>query len=236
MSRPSGRDEIPVGGWSAHAIPAGDEAALVEAEAALAEAMAALAPEGVLLACRAIRAKDEGLLLPEEARALTTRDPAARRASGAARHAARALLVARGHPSGPVLRSPFGAPLWPEGIVGSLAHDDGMAVAAVASARAARSLGIDVEPAAPLPEELSGLVVTPADGLGTGAALSGRLVFAAKEALYKAVHPLTGEVLDYGDIAVNLPEGTARARSGHVARLSFCLAPRVVVLAVIPCA
>ena len=46
-----------------------------------------------------------------------------------------------------VTKAPSGAPLWPRGIVGSLAHDRAVAVAAVARAADISCLGIDIEPA-----------------------------------------------------------------------------------------
>ncbi|TJX13621.1 MAG: 4'-phosphopantetheinyl transferase superfamily protein, partial [Mesorhizobium sp.] len=61
--------------------------------------------------------------------------------------------------------------------------------------------------------------------------LAGRILFAAKEAVYKAAYPLDREVLGYEDIAVNLEAGHATTRTGRKARLAYCVAPRVVVLA-----
>lgn len=204
------------------------------ADASLLEAMSAMAPADVRLGCRAIRVGDEQHLLPEERRLVTTHDPAARRASGAARHLARSLIADMGCPGVCIGRSAFGAPVWPEGIAGSLAHDDEIAVAAVGRTATLRSLGIDVEPAEPLPDDVFALVATGADA--THAAprhLAGRLLFAAKEAVYKAAHPLDGLILDYDDIAIDLTGKRARTRTGHVAELYFSLAPRVVVLAVV---
>lgn len=201
----------------------------------LTRAMADLAPRGVLLGCRVIAAGDGDLLLAEEQRVIATRHPASRRASGAARHLARGLLAAQGHPAVSIGRGPHGAPLWPDGVVGSLAHDDTVAVAAIASAADWRALGIDVEPAEPLPADLLALVVSGDDatGIEDDPLLAGRLVFAAKEAVYKAVHPLDGAVLDYDDIAVDLPARCARTTTGHAAALSICTHPKIIVLATV---
>jgi 4'-phosphopantetheinyl transferase EntD len=64
-------------------------------------------------------------------------------------------------------------------------------VAAVASTRAFAGLGIDVEPAIPLPPELVEALATPL-GAGRNASIviESRLLFAAKEAIYKAQHPI----------------------------------------------
>lgn len=203
-------------------------------EASLGAAMRAIAPAGLRLDCRLIRVGDEERLLPDERLAVPTRDPRARRASGAGRHAARLLLGELGLGGSAIGRERSGQPVWPEGIVGSIAHDDVVAVAAVGSSAAIAAVGIDVEPAEPLPDDLWALVVTNEDvpGQGTGD-LAGRLVFAAKEACYKAAHRIEGVVLEHGDIAVDLARSRARTRTGIVAQLHWCAAPRIVVVAVV---
>lgn len=201
-------------------------------EAALTEAMAAIAPPGVRTGCRLIGDADEAHLLPEEARSIPARQPAMRRASGAARWVAHRLLADIGIANVAIPRAPSGAPVWPDGIIGSLAHDDDMAVAAVAPVGRIVSLGIDVEPAQPLPDDIFAIVATGADR--TGAAdrrLAGRILFCAKEAVYKAAYPLDREILGYEDIAVDLDAGRATTKTGRKVRLAYCVAPRVVVLA-----
>jgi 4'-phosphopantetheinyl transferase EntD len=201
-------------------------------EISLAQALAAIAPSGVRAGCRLIRDGDEAHLLPEEARSIPARQPAMRRASGAARWIAHRLLADIGVNDFALLRTPSGAPAWPGGITGSLAHDDDMAVAAIAAVGQIRSLGIDVEPALPLPDDIFALVAIPTDRTETADRhLAGRILFAAKEAVYKAVYPLDRQVLGYEDIAVNLKAGRATTTIGRSASLAYCVAPRVVVLA-----
>ena len=202
-------------------------------EDSLLSAMMSMAPPGIRLGCRTIRVGDENLLLPEEQRAVTTRDHEARRASGAARHLARGLMAELGRPVVAIGRGRFGQPIWPAGVVGSLAHDRVMAVAAVGSGPAGVSLGIDVEPAEPLPDDAVALVMTAGDELGTASGhLAGRILFAAKEAIYKAVHPLDGIVLNHDDVVVSLSASCGRTRAGPAVRLYWCVSPRIVVLAV----
>lgn len=201
-------------------------------ESALLEALAAIAPRNVRVGCRLIRDGDEAHLLDGEARSIPARQPATRRASGAARWIAHGLLADMGFSDLAILRGPSGAPVWPGGVTGSLAHDDEMAVAAVAPLGDIASLGIDVEPAQPLPDELLALVATPADRTGaTPLHLAGRILFSAKEAVYKAVYPLDREILGYEDIAVDLAAGSAVTKTGRRVRLVYCIVPRVVVLA-----
>lgn len=201
-------------------------------EAALTEAMAAIAPRNVRTGCRVIGDADEAHLLPDEAHSIPARQPAMRRASGAARWIAHRLLADIGIGDLAIPRAPSGAPVWPDGTIGSLAHDDDMAVAAVAPVGGIVSLGIDVEPAEPLPDDIFAIVATGADR--TGAAdprLAGRILFAAKEAVYKAAFPLDRQVLGYEDIAVDLDAGRATTKTGRKVSLAYCVAPRVVVLA-----
>jgi 4'-phosphopantetheinyl transferase EntD len=155
-----------------------------------------------------------------------------RRASGAARWIAHGLLAELGVSDAAILRAPTGAPVWPDGITGSLAHDDDMAVAAVAPIGHISALGIDVEPAQPLPDDILALVATPADRIDVADRhLAGRILFAAKEAVYKASYPLDREVLGYEDITVDLNAGQATTKTGRNVSLAYCVAPRVVVLA-----
>ncbi|MBZ9678676.1 4'-phosphopantetheinyl transferase [Mesorhizobium sp. ES1-1] len=205
--------------------------AVLPEEMSLARALAAIAPHGVRTGCRLIRDGDETHLLPEEARSLPARQPAMRRASGAARWIAHRLLADIGIHD-PIPRAPSGAPVWPDGMTGSLAHDDDMAVAALAEVGDIISLGIDVEPALPLPDDIFALVATSADRMDrSDLHLAGRLLFVAKEAVYKAVYPLDRQVLGYEDIAVDLDARRATTRIGRKLSLVYCTAPRIVVLA-----
>jgi 4'-phosphopantetheinyl transferase EntD len=201
-------------------------------ETALFEAMAAIAPKGVRVGCRTIRDEDEAHLLPEEACNIPARHPAIRRASGAARWIAHGLLRDIGLNDFAVLRTSSGAPIWPDGITGSLAHDGEMAVAAVAAVSHIGSLGIDVEPAQPLAHDVFALVATPADTTeALEQHLAGRILFSAKEAVYKAVYPLDRKMLGYEDIAVDFNAGLAMTTTGHRVKFLYCVAPRVVVVA-----
>lgn len=213
-------------------MPPASSAAASSGDASLLRALAAIAPGSVRIGCRVIRDGDEVHLLPEEAHSIPARRPAMRRASGAARWVAHRLLADIGVSDVAILRAPSGAPVWPDGITGSLAHDDEMAVAAVAPVGHIASLGIDVEPAQPLPDDICALVATPADQTGAvDRHLAGRILFCAKEAVYKAAYPLDREILGYEDIAVDLGAGHATTKTGRGVRLMYCVAPRVVVLA-----
>nr|WP_284287855.1 hypothetical protein [Angustibacter aerolatus] len=75
-----------------------------------------------------------------------------------ARQALRSLGVA----PAPLPRGERGAPAWPLGVVGSITHCDGYRGAAVAAATECAAVGVDAEPAAPLPDGVLATVATPA--------------------------------------------------------------------------
>jgi 4'-phosphopantetheinyl transferase EntD len=83
-----------------------------------------------------------------------------------------------------------------------------------------------------LPADMLELIATPQE-LRTIAddPLRGKLLFAAKEAVYKAVHPLDSVFLEFHDIEVDLAGGRATTRTGRVLTLRTCMSPHVVVLA-----
>jgi 4'-phosphopantetheinyl transferase EntD len=183
-----------------------------------------LALPGVAVGHRLISPGDEHALLKEEVPALAASVVKVRRASGAARIVARQLLTQLGYANCALPKGPAGAPVWPAGIVGSLAHDSRVAVAAVGMRADVGALGIDVEPAECLPSELLDLVVTPQERLNLGDDVyRGRLLFVAKEAVYKAVHPLDQTFLEHHDVEVNLSERKAVVRGGRVVELRFSI-------------
>lgn len=199
--------------------------------------MEALAPPGVLLGCRAIAAGDETGLLPDELPAWARSPLRSRQASGAARIVARDLLARLGHPRCPLPRTSNGAPGWPPGFVGALAHDEAFAVAAVALRRDVAGLGVDVEPAEDLPGDLLDLVATPRERTALGGdLLRARGLFAAKEAVFKAVGPLDGTFLEFGDVEVDLATDVAVVRGRRAVALRVALAPRIVAVAFIAAA
>ena len=70
----------------------------------------------------------------------------------------RNALRSIGIPEVPILRGQDRAPIWPDGIVGSITHCDGYCAATLAHERDFISLGIDAEPNDPLPAEILKLV------------------------------------------------------------------------------
>jgi len=198
-------------------------------------AIEGLSAPGIVIGHRLISHGDEHALMPEETHAFASSVVEVRRASGAARIIARQLLEGLGYTLCALPKSPSGGPMWPHGIVGSLSHDSRVAVAAVGTKRQVAALGIDIEPAEFLPPELLDIVATPQERLRIGDdPYCGRLLFAAKEAVYKAVYPLDRTFLDHHDVEIDFADRKATLRNGRVVELRFCICAHLVVLAFVP--
>jgi 4'-phosphopantetheinyl transferase EntD len=160
-------------------------------------------------------------LFPEEEAVIARAVDKRRREFTTARGCARKALATLGHGPVPIVPGERGAPSWPEGVVGSMTHCDGYRAAAVAPADRVRTVGLDAEPNGPLPDGVLDTIATPAEIgwlAGLGADGSGvcwdRLIFSAKESIYKAWFPLTRRWLDF-ESAVVTPDphaGTFTAR------------------------
>jgi 4'-phosphopantetheinyl transferase EntD len=158
---------------------------------------------------------DTGLdpLLPAEDAALGRVGPARRRDFTAGRHCARRALAALGFPPAPLLPGPDREPRWPDGVAGSIAHCPGYAVAVAGHRRSLRTVGVDAEPHAPLPTGVLAKVTSPAEREHLAALPPGRhwdrILFCAKETVYKAWYPLTRRWLGFDDATVAFDPATA---------------------------
>jgi 4'-phosphopantetheinyl transferase EntD len=203
----------------------------MEISPSLSTAIQRLALRGAGIRHRVIADGDEHALLPAEAGKFAGSVTKVRRQSGAARRVARELLSEFGYVDAALPKSASGAPIWPAGVVGSLAHDATVAIAAVARRDAIAALGIDIEPLEPLPFEIDVVATARERRSLPGEPYAGRLLFAAKEAVYKAVHPLDGQRLEHHDVEVDLAAGHAIVRGGRTVDLRFALADHIVTLA-----
>ena len=198
----------------------------------LEQALDALAVPGLLIGHRVISPGDENALGETEAASISSSSASVRRASGAARIVARGLLAQLGLPDAQVPKGADGAPVWPPVVTGSLAHDDEVAVAAACLRSDFASIGIDVEPAGALPADILALVATPRERRMIGDdPVKAKLLFAAKEAVYKAVYPLDRVFLEFGDIEIDLAAGKAVTRTGRTLALRSIASRHIVTLA-----
>jgi 4'-phosphopantetheinyl transferase EntD len=191
-----------------------------------------LAVPGLLIGCRLISPGDEHALLDDEATSIASPVIGVRRASGAARIVARELLGQFGYGRIALPKAASGEPIWPSGVTGSLAHDEQVAVAAAGLLRDFGAIGIDVEPAVPLPADMLDLIATPQELRKIADdPLRGKLLFAAKEAVHKAVYPLDRVFLEFRDIEVDLAARKAMTKTGRAVALRYCVSSRVLVVA-----
>jgi 4'-phosphopantetheinyl transferase EntD len=198
-------------------------------------AIETVALSGIVIGHRYILPEDEGALMPEEAPAFASSVNRVRSASGAARIVVRQLLGRLGRAPCAVPKGPGGVPIWPPGIVGSLAHDSQVAVAALARRQDFASIGIDIEPAEELPTDLVELVATPTERSKLSAFhCGGRLLFVVKEAIYKAVAPLDKLFLDHHDVEVDFSGCQATVCNGRIVKFRFIVSTHLLALAYIP--
>lgn len=178
----------------------------------------ALLPSHVALA-ESTTEVDDGSAEPVERVAEAGMAPARRAEFRTGRALARTVLTRLGHPAAGIAVGPSREPVWPAGVVGSITHCPGRYAAAVASRADLEALGIDAEPDAALPPEVRAVVATPAELAAVEAqGLPDRLLFCAKEAVFKAWFPRERSWLDLLDVEVSVEPGRFRvdpvARSG----------------------
>jgi 4'-phosphopantetheinyl transferase EntD len=156
---------------------------------------------------------------PEELAAVAGAVPERRAEFATVRACAREALAELGVEPAPVLPDENRAPRWPAGVVGAMTHCQGYRAAAVARADVVLTLGIDAEPNAALPPDVIDLVARPEDLTGLAELPAGwgisweRLLFSAKESVFKAWYPVTREWLDFQEASVRFrPDGTFEVR------------------------
>ncbi|WP_299552969.1 4'-phosphopantetheinyl transferase [uncultured Tateyamaria sp.] len=149
------------------------------------------------------RASATGLYPAEETATLRMVDKRLREFC-AGRLAARQAMEAIDLPLAPVPMGPDRSPCWPEGVLGSITHCECAALAVTARADTVRALGIDLEEAEPLERDLWDTVLTTAERERTSDGLTAKYIFCAKEAVYKAQFPMTGQQLGFDDVEVTL--------------------------------
>lgn len=148
-------------------------------------------------------------LLPGEPELIASAVPKRRAEFTTVRHCARTALAALGQPPVPLLRGDRGAPIWPPGIVGSMTHCPGYRAAAVARSAEVPGIGIDAEEHGPLPEGVLAMITSAEERAHLEQLADDhpgvwwqRLLFSAKESVYKVWFPRTGEWLGFEQAAL----------------------------------
>jgi 4'-phosphopantetheinyl transferase EntD len=157
-------------------------------------------------------------LAPAERAHARTLSPARRVTWVGGRVALRAALADLGEAApAPISSTRRGAPALPAGIAGSIAHKRTLAVALAARAPRDVTLGVDVEVERAPRVDISERVLTVderrrVDALApTARAREVLAIFAAKEAVYKALDPWLGRYVSFQDVALARGEDGALA-------------------------
>jgi 4'-phosphopantetheinyl transferase EntD len=184
--------------------------------------IATLVPPGVVVADATGPLPGEALLPEEEP--LVAKAVGKRRAEfTTARTCARIALGRLGLPPGPLLSGPKREPLWPAGVVGSITHCDGYRAAAVARASELAAIGIDAEPHDLLPPGTLDRVALPAERAHLRELPRGvhwdRLLFSAKESIYKTWYPLARKWLGFEEAQVEFRPGPDPVRGEFTAEV-----------------
>jgi 4'-phosphopantetheinyl transferase EntD len=165
--------------------------------------------------------RPDAVLFPEEQAVIGRAVEKRRREFATGRACARAALARLGQPPVAILPGERGSPGWPPGIVGSITHCAGYRAAAVAKAAEVLTIGLDAEPDEPLPDGVLGAISLAAERAGLrdlAQAAPGpnwdRMLFCAKESVYKAWFPLAGRWLGFEQAHITLDPagGTFTAR------------------------
>jgi len=149
-------------------------------------------------------------MFPDEEAVIANAVDKRRREFATARACARTALAKLGVPAAPIVPGSRGAPQWPPGVVGSITHCAGYRASAVALGRDVVTIGLDAEPNDTLPDGVLKVVACDAEEeriVALKAAIPevswDRMLFSAKESVYKAWFPLTRRRLNFKDARVD---------------------------------
>ena len=174
----------------------------------IATALRNLLPPGV---AQAIWAGDaEPALYPEEARSVEGVVDKRAREFRRGRACAREALASLGLPPVALPVGPDRAPVWPPGYIGSITHCSGLVAAVAARTGEAPALGVDAEIARALPGDTRSRLLHPSERRIDADPVLETVVFSAKEAIHKALFPLSGVRMDFLDVVVRLDHERGR--------------------------
>lgn len=148
------------------------------------------------------------------------------------------LLNAAGLPPIEPVRLPSGARKWPHGYVGSVSHKGTRVLAALAREEDLPMVGIDIDDrrAVDLP------CARPCEHPPTEAAPWSAIVFSAKEAVFKALHPIVNRPFGSDDVVLSWHPPRGATLGAHAHALAYDLEvrcslaePSWVISAALPC-
>ena len=158
-------------------------------------------------------------LCPEEEALIVKAVDKRKREFRAGRNCAHDLMNSAGIQCDALLKGKQREPNWPAGWVGSISHTQGLCVVAIANQNRFRSIGLDVEQATPLGDDVRNMICSAPeqDRLSRLAFTAGqeiaskpmdKVIFSAKESIHKTYFPLNYHTLDFLDAQVDIDVGS----------------------------
>ncbi len=142
-------------------------------------------------------------LFPEEHELISTAVSKRRNEFSTGRLCARQALSQLGIKPQALLKGTKREPLWPEGIKGSISHSSECGIAVVSCDVDLISIGIDVELIEPISESVCDMICTQdeIDALGNRShdPIAWKLMFSAKESIYKCLYPVVKKWIGFSD-------------------------------------
>jgi 4'-phosphopantetheinyl transferase EntD len=144
----------------------------------------------------------------------------------AGRACARRALFQLGIPPMPILIGTQREPLWPMNVVGSITHCEAYSAAAVAHSTHCLAIGIDAEPNDVLPRDTIDLIAGDQERktllrLPQLGICWDRLLFSAKESVFKAWSPTAREWLGFEDVLVTFDYAQSMFRASFLVDTPF---------------
>jgi 4'-phosphopantetheinyl transferase EntD len=163
----------------------------------------------------------DAVLFPDEEAVIAKAVDKRRREFSTTRACARSALAKLGLPPVPIVPGLRGAPQWPSGVVGSITHCAGYRACAVARNDEVITIGLDAEPHDRLPAGVLDAISSATERARLAALTAARsdvcwdrMLFSAKESVYKAWFPLIRRWLGFEEASVDIDPvaGTFTAR------------------------
>jgi 4'-phosphopantetheinyl transferase EntD len=153
-------------------------------------------------------------LSSDEFRLIASAVPSRVREFTAGRSLARFILKHRETYLKSIMIGAGGQPVWTPSISGSISHTHSHVGVAIVPRDACKGIGLDVEIAGSAAHLAKELILTPNElNRVQSTFLKDHVtkIFSCKEAVFKAVYPITEEAFEFGDIEIDVHEGKFRA-------------------------
>lgn len=147
-------------------------------------------------------------LFPQEAKAIARAVLERQHEFSTGRASARAAMHRLGLTSRCIPVGPDREPVWPPGYIGSITHNEGLCATVFRKRNHIVGIGIDLASADPLQVELRRFICTTRERQGASAVSASmaedphKMIFAAKEAVYKALFPTVGRFIDFHEVEI----------------------------------